>query len=239
MRSMAGIAPSPLIALEPISTCDRIIAALKDAFFSGQFKPGEALVERRLAQQLKVGTPPVREALVILQEQGFVKRVANKATYVTQYTPQEAREAYELRVEMETIAFRWAKPHATEASLAALTAQADRLVEAGAQGESRLFHAEDLKFHKACWELSGNRYLVETLERHMAPLAAFVILASDVQPTAEMAREHYALIDALRNLEEPDFSATVHRTLAGFADHWPTAVAKTAQDPQPPAANRD
>ena len=225
MLSMASIARAPLIALEPISTCDRIMAALKDAFFSGRLKPGEPIVERRLAEQLAVGTPPVREALVILQEQGFVRRVANKATYVTEYTPAEAGEAYDLRVEMEALAFQWAKPRVTEADLERLTGRVDSLVEAGESGESRRFHEEDLLFHQDCWQLSGNRYLADALQRHMAPLAAFVVLASGVKPTAEMAREHYVLIDALRNLEEPEFSATVRRTIRGFAGHWPTVVA--------------
>ncbi len=222
---MASSARAPLLALEPISTCDRIMAALKDAFFSGRLKPGESIVERRLAEQLGVGTPPVREALVILQEQGFVKRVANKATYVTKYTPEEAREAYELRVEMEALAFQWAKPRVTEADLERLTRRVDSLVKAGESGEARLVHEEDLKFHQDCWELSGNRYLADALQRHMAPLAAFVVLASDVKPTGEMAREHYTLINALRDLAEPEFSMTVRRTIRGFADHWPTVVA--------------
>ena len=35
-------------------------------------RPGEAIVERDVAMQMKVGTPVVREALIVLQGQGFV-----------------------------------------------------------------------------------------------------------------------------------------------------------------------
>lgn len=225
MHAMATAARSPLLALEPISTCDRIIAALKQAFFTRQFRPGDALVERRLAKELAVGTPPVREALLILQEQGFVRRVTNRATYVTEYSPAEARQAFDLRVEMETLAFQWAKPRAKEADLTNLTEQVDRLVEAGEQADPLEFHAVDMEFHKACWALSGNRYLADALERHMAPLAAFVILAGDVKPNAEMARRHYRLIDALRSLDEPELSQSIRDTISSFADHWPDVVA--------------
>ena len=42
--------------IEPLSLSDRVINALKDAFFAGELKPGDAIVERELARQMKVGT---------------------------------------------------------------------------------------------------------------------------------------------------------------------------------------
>src|ERR1700682_4372556 len=83
--------------MESISLREKVIACLKEAIFSGQLKPGDPIVERHLAQQMKIGTPAVREALVTLNEQGFVRRVANTATYVNSYTIEEVRELYQLR----------------------------------------------------------------------------------------------------------------------------------------------
>lgn len=206
--------------LEPVSTRDRIVAVLKDAFFAGVLKPGDPIVERQLAREMKVGTPPVREALIALQEQGFVRRIANTATYVTKFTPEEVRQAYALRVELEMVAFQWAKPRVTPAILQDLEARVARLVEAGERNEARRFLELDLEFHQTCWAISGNRFLVETLRRHMTPLSVFVVLASGMPPDAAMAREHYALIGALRSLEEPEFSVLVRKTLNGFALHW-------------------
>ena len=62
-----------------IPLADRVATALKDAFFSGKLKPGDALVERQLAHEMKVGTPVIREVLIALQGQGFVRRVTNHA----------------------------------------------------------------------------------------------------------------------------------------------------------------
>ena len=38
--------------IEPLSLSDRVINALKDAFFAGELKPGDAIVERELARQM-------------------------------------------------------------------------------------------------------------------------------------------------------------------------------------------
>ena len=71
--------------ITPRSLTDSVINALKDALLEGRLRPGEAIVERDVAMQMKVGTPVVREALIALQGQGFVRRVPNTGTYVTEF----------------------------------------------------------------------------------------------------------------------------------------------------------
>src|ERR1700689_3622556 len=116
--------------IEPRSLSDRVVDALKDAFFSGELKPGDAIVEREIARQMKVGTPVVREALISLQGQGFVRRVTNTGTFVTQFTSDEVRQLYTLRVELELLALQWAKTRETENDLRDLGRQSAKIIEA-------------------------------------------------------------------------------------------------------------
>jgi DNA-binding GntR family transcriptional regulator len=208
-----------------------VAAALKDAFFSGKLKPGDAIVERQLAREMRVGTPVVREALISLQGQGFVRRVTNTGTFVTKFDPDEVRQLYTLRIELEAIAFEWARPRAGAADIAELRGLVDRLVEAGESGARREFLERDFAFHRRCWKLSGNVYLAETLERLMAPLFAFAVLASGAPLTASMAREHYALVDALEKLHPPEFDNVIRKTLTGFALRWISSMASKAGVP--------
>jgi len=216
--------------IEAVPLTDRVAAALKDAFFSGKLKPGDAIVERQLAREMKVGTPVVREALISLQGQGFVRRVTNTGTFVTKFNAEEVRQLYSLRIELESLAFEWARPRTTPADIVELRALVDRLVEAGETGARREFLERDFVFHKSCWKLSGNVYLVETLERLMAPLFAFAVLASGVPMTAAMAREHYPLVTALEKLQPPEFDAEVRKALTGFALRWITSISSDGFD---------
>src|ERR1700730_17440233 len=211
--------------LEAVSLAEGVAAALKDAFFSGRLKPGEGIVERQIAKQMNVGTPVVREALISLKHEGFVRRVKNKATFVTAFDADEVRQLYTLRVELETLALQWARPLVTKTDLDQLKSLVDDLVEAGQRENRREFLERDVEFHRYCWRLSGNPFLAETLERLMAPLFAFVVLASGHPMTAAMAREHYALVEALRSMEEPEFSALVRKTFTGFAFRWISSAA--------------
>src|ERR1700677_948447 len=133
--------------IEPLSLSDRVINALKDAFFAGELKPGDAIVERELARQMKVGTPVVREALISLQGQGFVRRITNTGTYVTQFTTDEVRQLYTLRLELELLALQWAKPRVKENDLKELSRQIAQVVEAGERANQRQFLSPNYPFH--------------------------------------------------------------------------------------------
>ena len=187
-----------------------------------------------LARQMKVGTPVVREALISLQGQGFVRRVTNTGTFVTQFTTDEVRQLYTLRVELELLALQWAKPRVTDNDLKDLSRQIAKVVEAGERGDRRQFLELDYAFHRHCWALSGNAYLAETLDRLMAPLFTFVVLASGAPLTASMGKEHYELVNALQNTEEPEFTEVVRKRLSGFNSRWLAAFIK-ADEPAKPA----
>ena len=62
---------------------ERVANALKSAFFSGKLKPGDTIVERQIAREMNVGSPVVREALITLKHEGFVRRVNNRGSFVT------------------------------------------------------------------------------------------------------------------------------------------------------------
>lgn len=206
--------------IEPVPLTERVTAALKNAFFSGQLKPGDSIVERQVAREMNVGTPVVREALIDLKHQGFIRRVNNKGSSVTKFETEEVRQLYMLRIELETLSLQWARSRVTGAELDQLRKLVDNLVEAGERGSRREFLECDFAFHRFCWSLSGNSFLAETLERLMAPLFAFVVLASGVPLTASMGREHYTIVEALRSVPEPEFSALVRKTITGFALRW-------------------
>jgi DNA-binding GntR family transcriptional regulator len=212
--------------LEAVSLAEGVVAALKDAFFSGALKPGAAIVERQIAMQMNVGTPVVREALISLKHEGFVRRVKNKGTFITAFEADEVRQLYTLRVELETLALQWARTLVTKSDLDHLKSLVDRLVEAGQRGNRREFLERDIEFHRFCWKLCGNPFLAETLERLMSPLVAFVVMASGQPMTASMGREHYALVEALRSMEEPEFSALVRKTFTTFAFRWISSAAQ-------------
>ena len=203
--------------IEPVTLRDKVVMMLKEAFFAGTLKPGDLIIERQLSRQLNIGTPAIREALFTLQEQGFVHRVVNTGTYVNKFTYDEVRQMYLLRTELELLALRWAKSRVTENDLLALEKAVEGIVEAATPEKANLYYERDLDFHRQCWDLSGNKFLSRSLETMVAPLFAFVLADSQTTVNAEGAREHFHIVNALRNLQEPEFTSVIRNTLSDFA----------------------
>src|SRR6202162_6692822 len=80
---------------------DRVVMELRQAILSGRLKPGERLVEGRLADELGVPRMPVREAIRALASEGLIEVTARRGAAVATMTEQEARETIEVRALLE------------------------------------------------------------------------------------------------------------------------------------------
>jgi len=57
---------------ERVATRDKVYSILSKAIFQGNLKPGQRLVESKLAKLMKVSRTPIREAIIELQQKGLV-----------------------------------------------------------------------------------------------------------------------------------------------------------------------
>jgi DNA-binding GntR family transcriptional regulator len=191
------------MALQPIDTLtvkDRAQAAIEEAILLGKLQPGERIVEAKLANELGVGTTPVREALFELESRGFVSRVPNKGTFVTHLTLEDARQIFHVRTEMEGLAVQSLQAHVTSADLDLLRGHAQGMKTAAARNDLAAFYRCDLDFHRTLWRLSGNRFLVKCLEQLVVPLFAFFLMRNPLDSRDDLvasADRHLAVIEAL------------------------------------------
>jgi len=162
--------------IEPISKKVRIVASLREAIVSGTIKSGEQIVEGKLAQQLGVGQGLVREALIELEHQGLVQRIPFAGTQVTELTLQDAKQIYEIRIELEPLAFFLAGPNAHGKQLVELKEMAEKTRITSKAGDLDGFFQSHLAFRKRVWTLSGNRYLEQVMERIVIPLYALYVI---------------------------------------------------------------
>jgi DNA-binding GntR family transcriptional regulator len=75
----------------------RVYERLRDEIVSGALRPGEQLVEARIAEDLGVSKTPVREALIRLQRDGLVEIEPYRGARVLEPSAQDIREILELR----------------------------------------------------------------------------------------------------------------------------------------------
>jgi len=157
----------------PVAVAER----LREAILAGVLKPGERLIEQKLAGGFGIGQPTLREALKELELQGFVRKAApNKGTYVTRLNQEDFQKVLEVRMALEVVAIGKAAAHWNGGISQELGSIVTRMEAAATVFDLATFHKNDLQFHRTIWDLTGNEYLSVALERVAFRLFAFVLL---------------------------------------------------------------
>jgi DNA-binding GntR family transcriptional regulator len=173
-----------------------LAAALRDRVVRGVYPPGHRLTEDDLAEQYGVSRIPVREALRLLEGEGFVRVKPYSGTFVAELTAQDAADLLEIRGVLEPLAASRAAETRTDAHL-------DGLRQILADGTAALA-AEDLeelaelntKFHALLTEASGNSTLnqiIGTLQHKIT----WVYSVELPRRAADSWAEHRLIINAL------------------------------------------
>jgi DNA-binding GntR family transcriptional regulator len=179
---------------------DRVLVLIKEAILSGRLEPGDRIVEMKIANDFGVATTSVREALFELESQGFVTRVTNKGTFVTELSKDDIAQIVCVRQELEGLAAELAEQRATGDDIAALSAIVDEMYAAARANDLKQFYRSDLEFHRAMWAMSGNRHLTKALDTTVVPLFAFFIMRNPSDSVAELVKSvawHKRIVDAI------------------------------------------
>jgi DNA-binding GntR family transcriptional regulator len=181
---------------------EEVAQLLRDAIIAGQLKPGERLIEQKLAASLDIGQPTLREALKELEYQGFVRKSPKKGTYVTQLSKEDFRQILEVRMALEVLAIERAAGNMTETAAQELEERVKAMESAAQKFDLSAFHNSDIAFHRKVWALTGNPYLGIALERVAFGLFAFVLLQKQQNSSQEFlasAEQHKQILAGLRS----------------------------------------
>ncbi|QED47935.1 GntR family transcriptional regulator [Cytobacillus dafuensis] len=85
-----------------------LVMYIKEKLLTGQLKPGDRIVETKMAKELGISQTPLREAIHQLVGEGIVSIVPNKGTSIREFTPKDIFEIYSLRANLESLAFKLA-----------------------------------------------------------------------------------------------------------------------------------
>ncbi|MGF1626496.1 MAG: GntR family transcriptional regulator [Alphaproteobacteria bacterium] len=197
---------------------DMVTAAVRNAITEGRFRPGERLVEDRLARLFGVSRNPVREALKILRSEGLVEITPRRGASVAALSPEEAREVIELRAALEGLSARLAARRCTPEVAARLAAILDAGDAAVARREPGTLKRLNDEFHTALARAGSNRYLSEFMT---ALRAKTYWLFSSISETKalESWTAHASILRAVLDRDEELASLLASRHVTTVGNH--------------------
>lgn len=197
---------TPNLVLEPFAAepnfKTRIYAALKQAIANMDIygtTEDKWLDERQLADRLGVSRTPIREAIAMLEQQGFVKSIPRRGIIVLRKTKREVIEMIQVWAALEAMAARLVSLNASGKDIARLR----KLFEDFHEGHKPADHPGEyseanLQFHQTLIQMTGSKILRETTENiliHVRGIRKITIGRDD--RASQSIKDHLAIIGAL------------------------------------------
>lgn len=163
---------------------------------SGEAQAGSLVNERRLAEMLKMSRTPVRDALLMLENEGLVVRQGSRGLQVRQLRIEEFIHALQVRLLLEPEAARLAAERLKQIDLSALS---DRLKTIRTNPESverDEVRDVDNTLHELIADAAGNPQMASVI-RTMRRQTQIFDLKSVPERTESTCAEHMSIIRAL------------------------------------------
>jgi DNA-binding GntR family transcriptional regulator len=155
---------------------DIVAEELRAAIITGRMKPGDRILESRIARDLALGQPTVREALVKLEHEGLVVRLPNRGCRVTALSEKHMDQIFRVRLELEPLAVQLAMQSWQPWKSERLTKALEVMRVAAKSHEPERYYRADLRFHMTLWSLAENPFLEKALAGCVIPLFATVLV---------------------------------------------------------------
>ena len=180
------------------------------------------LDERRLSEGLGISRTPIREAMTLLEQEGFVRTRPRRGIFVVRKSKREIVEMITVMAALESMAARLAAERATGADITKLRGLMDEFRNGNSNNGARLDEYSDanLAFHQAIIKLSGCALLTEMTENlfiHMRAIRKITIHQDN--RAARSITDHMRIIEALER-RDPELAERLAREhTLGLAAH--------------------
>lgn len=191
--------PIPVNHAKPIRVTAKESAynQLQQWIIDGTLQPDEKLVDTELAQALNLSRTPVREALQLLEVQGFVEMFPGKATRVTSVEKEDLKTLLPPLSALQALAAELAIPHLDNELIDTLTETNQRFAMAIKTGDNFSALKIDQEFHQYIVDAAGNSYVDDILGRLQAHVRRQFFHHSLIL-TLQSVEEHSQIIAALK-----------------------------------------
>ncbi len=203
---------------------DKVYEALRSAIMSMDIYSEDAdarLDERRLAEELNVSRTPIREALSRLEQNGLVRMVPRRGTFVVRKSKQEILQIISVWGALESFAARLGCGNASDEEIMGLRKMFVNLDDPErVKAAIDEYSDENIRFHQAIIQLSKCELLTEITEGlfiHMQAIRSGSLKVNDW--VAGSVVDHLHIIEAMEKRDAELAEKLVREHTDNLAEH--------------------
>jgi DNA-binding GntR family transcriptional regulator len=206
----------------PQSTKEKWVAdVLREGIIAGEFRPGSRLKQVEIAKMLNTSITPVREALNLLEAEGYLTSMSHRGAVVGPSDDTAPDELLALRLMLEGRLVSQAVERLTTADLARLRGLADELIPLVENRDRAKILAVNYRFHFALYEIAASPQALRFARMLWARFPLSLLLELPGRSERSVI-EHEALLQALARRD-------VSEAVAALRNHIETGCSEISK----------
>ncbi|HWV35649.1 MAG TPA: GntR family transcriptional regulator [Thermomicrobiales bacterium] len=198
------------------SASDVAYRHIRDSILTGAYEPGTMLGEVPLGKEIGVSRTPVRAALLLLQDEGWVTLYPRRGALVRELTDRAIDDLIDARFILESTGVQRSSVESRIQLQKRLESHLDDQRAALERADINGFIESTVGFHRSFVEAGNNQVMLELYDR-LADRQRYLLFKSGpklLERSADILAEHRELVREL-SLENPArFSETLRRHLS-------------------------
>lgn len=217
----AALALRPLSA--NVSFRDQAYVAIKQAIMDADIYAHAQelrLDERQLSRSLGVSRTPIREAMTLLEQEGFLRTVPRRGIFIVRKTKKQIIEMIEMWAALESMAARLATINASDEDIGSLRKMFDEFRTSTPAEHIHEYSDANIAFHQAIIGLSGSHLMGKTIENlfiHVRAIRRLTI--SQIDRASRSIADHMRIIEALERRDTELAERLVRQHSLDLASH--------------------
>lgn len=168
---------------------------IKERLINCEYPPGSILKESDLAAELGFSRTPIREAISLLETEGYLVIAPKKGIFVTDISLNDVLQIFQVRLAIEPIALKMAAPNLPVDDLISL-----KKSFIAPPTDQKTAYQADAAMHLYLISHCKNKYIIDMMNTVFDKNARIVISSNqNLDHAAGSRKEHVEILDALIN----------------------------------------
>jgi len=177
---------------------------LKNEILEGRIEPGVIYSEQKFADDLAISRTPIRDAILQLAHEGFVKIHPNKGISIKELASEDVRQIFQVRTAIEGYCGMYAAERINSEECAQLIHDLEKHLKAektiiDAGGDCKHFMADDTAFHMCITQFTKNEQIINIMQNLRGKIDRVgVISLAQKNRLQNTLSEHTKIVEALK-----------------------------------------
>lgn len=137
---------------------------VKTQIMECSFRPGQSITDTQIAEELNMSRTPVREALTLLEQRGFLINHSGRGWKVYSLSLEDIKEIFEIRVELEGMLAKQASACTDKTKRSRLRNAIKEMKKATETKDPEAWLKADIELHDKIFSMANNKRAVRIIK---------------------------------------------------------------------------